>query len=132
MARSQGRETSRGLPVALGSAHPLRRGRHWKVVRLGSVVTALVMLGCAFGAALLGMYLRPRLPQQHLHDEPRDVVKLIMGLVATMAALVLGLLVASANASYERQPQELRELSTDVVLLDRTRALYGPDAQKLR
>src|SRR5262249_10903261 len=72
------------------------------------------------------------LPTQHLGDEARDVVKLVMGLVATMAALVLGLLVASANSSHQDQTRELRQLSADVMLFDRTLALYGPEAEAVR
>lgn len=93
---------------------------------------ACIVLGCSFGAALLGMYLRHALPARHLDADSRDVVKLVMGLVATMAALVLGLLVASANGSHDQQTSELRELSADIILLDRTLALYGPDAQVVR
>ena len=95
-------------------------------------VIAVVVLACSYAAALLGTFLHDRLPERHLDEESRDVVKLVMGLVATMAALVLGLLVASANASHDRQTSELRELSADVILLDRTLALYGPEAQSVR
>jgi hypothetical protein len=99
---------------------------------MGSLAIAALMLGCAYGAALLGMFLHERLPARHLDAESRDVVKLVMGLVATMAALVLGLLVASANASHDRQASELTSLSADIILLDQTLALYGPDAQPVR
>lgn len=93
---------------------------------------ALVVLVCSYGSALFGTFLQARLPKTHLGAESRDVVKLVMGLVATMAALVLGLLVASANASHDQQTSELRELAAGIVLLDRTLELYGPDAQPLR
>jgi len=99
---------------------------------MNSFAIAVVLLGCSFGAALLGIYLRARLPEQQLDGDARDVVKLVMGLVATMAALVLGLLVASANTAHDRQTERLREFSADIILLDRTLALYGPDAQTLR
>jgi len=99
---------------------------------MGPLTTAFIVLGCSYAAALLGMFLHGRLPERHLDADSRDVVKLVMGLVATMAALVLGLLVASANASHERQTSELKEISANVILLDRTLALYGPDAQALR
>jgi hypothetical protein len=99
---------------------------------MGSLAIAAVMLACSYGAALLGMFLHGRLPERHLDAESRDVVKLVMGLVATMAALVLGLLVASANSSHERQASELTSLSADIILLDQTLALYGPDAQVVR
>jgi hypothetical protein len=95
-------------------------------------VIAVVVLACSYGAALIGTILHGRLPDQQLDADSREVVKLVMGLVATMAALVLGLLVASANASHERQTSELRELAADIILLDQTLALYGPDAQALR
>lgn len=93
---------------------------------------ALVVLALSFGMALLGMYLNHALPERHLDAQARDVVKLVMGLVATMAALVLGLLVASANSSHDDQTRELRQLSADVMLLDRTLALYGPEASPVR
>jgi hypothetical protein len=99
---------------------------------MNSLVIALVLLGCSFGGGLLGMYLRSRLPAHELDGDSRDVVKLVMGLVATMAALVLGLLVASANTAHDRQNERLREFSANVILLDRTLALYGPEARTLR
>ena len=58
---------------------------------------ALIIFVCVFGGALFGMYLRGVLPEHHLSDASKDIVKLVMGLVATLAALVLGLLVASAK-----------------------------------
>jgi hypothetical protein len=99
---------------------------------MGSLAIAAVMLGCTYGAALLGLFLHGRLHERHLDGDTKDVVKLVMGLVATMSALVLGLLVASANTSHDRQASELTSLSADIILLDQTLALYGPDAQALR
>lgn len=99
---------------------------------MGSLVIASMVLGFSYMAALVGMLLHARLPKQHLDAESREVVTLVMGLVATMAALVLGLLVASANTSHDGQNTQLKELSADMILLDRTLALYGPDAQSVR
>jgi hypothetical protein len=99
---------------------------------MGSLGVAAVMLVCAYSAALVGMTLHGRLPAHHLDSESRDVVKLVMGLVATMAALVVGLLVASANASHEQQATLLTSLSADIVLLDQTLTDYGPGAQAVR
>jgi hypothetical protein len=59
-------------------------------------------------------------------------VKLVMGLIATIAALVLSLLIASANTSYDRQNSELKALSATIVLLDRTLEFYGPGAKVAR
>jgi hypothetical protein len=94
-------------------------------------VASLVFV-CSFGAALVGMVLYIRLPEHHLDSESRDVVKLVMGLIATISALVLSLLIASANTSYDRQNSELKALSANIVLLDRTLDLYGPGAKVVR
>ena len=79
---------------------------------MSSAVIASIVFGCSFGAALIGMVLHVKLPDHHLDGDSRDVVKLVMGLIATMAALVLSLLIASANSSYDRQSSELKTLST--------------------
>jgi hypothetical protein len=59
-----------------------------------------IVFACVFGGALLGVCLRAMLPEHHLSTESKDVVKLGTGLLATMAALVLGLLIASAKRVY--------------------------------
>ena len=78
------------------------------------------------------MVLHVKLPDRHLDQDSRDVVKLVMGLIATMSALVLSLLIASANSSYDRQSSELKVLSANVLLLDRTLKFYGPGAKEAR
>jgi len=93
---------------------------------------ASVVFGCSFGAALVGMGLHIKLPDHHLDAGSKDVVKLVMSLIASMAALVLSLLIASANTSRDRQVTQLRALSADIILLDRTLELYGPDAKAAR
>ena len=50
-----------------------------------------------FGGMLLGVFLRTRLPTHHLSDESRDAVKMGTAMIATLTALVLGLLIASAK-----------------------------------
>ena len=78
-----------------------------------------IVFACVFGGALLGMVLRRALPAHHLSTDSKDVVKLGMGLVGTMAALALGLLLASAKSAYDAQADELRQMSATVLLLDR-------------
>jgi hypothetical protein len=99
---------------------------------MSSIAISLITFAVVFGAALLGMALRAVLPQDDLTADSRDVVKLGMGLVATMAALVLGLLIASAKSSFDMQNVELTEVSSRVVLLDRVLAHYGPEAKEAR
>ncbi|MGH6857256.1 MAG: DUF4239 domain-containing protein [Methylocella sp.] len=94
-------------------------------------VSSMIFL-CTFAAAVSGMVLHKKLPDDHLSDDSKDVIKLVMGLIATMAALVLGLLIASANSSYETQSGELRQVSATIVELDGILAQYGPEANESR
>jgi hypothetical protein len=87
---------------------------------------------CVFGCALLGMLLSAVLPANHLNADSKDMVKLGMGLIATMTAILLGLLIASAKSFYDTQNSELTEMSAKVVLLDRVLAHYGPEAKEAR
>ena len=97
-----------------------------------SLTVGLIVFACVFGGALLGIFLHISLPEHHLGADSKDIVKLGMGLVATMAALVLGLLVASANGSYDAQSAELTRMSASIALLDRVLAGYGPETKDAR
>ena len=99
---------------------------------MSAMATGGIVFACVFGGALLGLFLRSILPDHHRSSESRDVVKLGMGLLATMAALVLGLLIASAKGSYDTQRFELTQLAANVALLDRVLAHYGPEAKDTR
>ena len=99
---------------------------------MSSIIVSLIVFAFVFGGALLGILLHAVLPPQHLSAESKDIVKLGMGLVGTMAALVLGLLVASAKGSYDAQSTELTQLSANIALLDRALALYGPETKETR
>jgi hypothetical protein len=99
---------------------------------MSAMTVSLIVFACVFGGALLGMVLRATLPSHHLTGDSRDVVKLGMGLVGTLAALVLGLLVASAKSSFDAQGAELRQLAADIALLDRLLAHYGPESKDTR
>ena len=99
---------------------------------MSPLAVASIVLICCFSAAVLGMVLHGKLPGHHLDGESKDVVKLVMGLIATISALVLGLLIASATSSYDRQVSQLKLLSADVILLDRSLEMYGPDAAEAR
>jgi hypothetical protein len=97
-----------------------------------SIKISLIVFACIFGGALLGILLHAVLPQHHLSAESKDIVKLGMGLIGTMAALVLGLLVASAKSSYDTQGAEMTQLSANVAILDRILAHYGPETKESR
>jgi hypothetical protein len=99
---------------------------------MNALATSAIVFVCVFGGALLGFWLRTVLPEHHLSPASQDLVKLGMGTIATMTALVLGLLVASAKNSYDTESRGLTEMSAKVILLDRILAHYGPEAQEAR
>ncbi|HEY6859059.1 MAG TPA: hypothetical protein VI358_04630 [Pseudolabrys sp.] len=94
---------------------------------LTCVIFALVL-----GGIFLGTFLRGALPGHHLTKETQDVVRLGAGLIATMAALVLGLLIGAAKASFDTRTNQVRQLTANVILLDNVLAQYGPETTPVR
>lgn len=93
---------------------------------------AAFVCGCIFLGALAGMAVRARLPESHLDKRTEDAVRIAMGTLATLTALVIGLLVASARSSFDTRASELTQMAGDVILLDRQLVHYGPDAGEVR
>ena len=93
---------------------------------------ALVVLAVVFASGLIGLHLRGILPEPHLHEDSVAMVRLCSGVIATLAALVLGLLVASAKANYDRVNDDVSHAAASILLLDRTLAQYGPDTREAR
>jgi hypothetical protein len=85
-----------------------------------------------FGGALIGLLFRSVLPEEHLSTDTKDVVKLGIALIATMAALVLSLLIASAKSTYDTRRNQLLQISADILLLDRVLANYGTETKDAR
>ncbi|PYK21557.1 MAG: hypothetical protein DME56_04245 [Verrucomicrobia bacterium] len=96
------------------------------------IVISVILFGGLVGAASIGRRVHRYVPQDHLSDSSRDSVKLAMGLVATMTALVLGLLVSSAKDAYDTRRSEVIQMAAKVAFLDRVLALYGPEAAEAR
>jgi hypothetical protein len=99
---------------------------------MNTTLTALIVFACLISAVLLGRGLRRLLPQEHLSADSRDVIKLAIGLVATMSALVLGLLVSSAKGSYDTERSEVIQMAAKVSFLNRILVAYGPEAADAR
>ena len=99
---------------------------------MNTTLTAVIVFGCLLGAVLLGRILRCILPEDHLSAESKDAVKLAIGLVATMAALVLGLLVSSAKGAYDTERSEVILMASKITFLGRVLDAYGPDAADVR
>ena len=99
---------------------------------MGPIAISWIMFACVFGGALVGMFLRATLPAYHQSAESKDVLKLLIGLIGTMAALVIGLLIATAASSYSTRRSEFTQMSANIVLLDRALAHYGPQTKQVR
>src|ERR1043165_7965294 len=99
---------------------------------MNATVFALVAFAAIFVAALLGMRLRAALPEHHLSEETKESVRVGVGLVATMTALLLGLLIASAKGSYDTQRTEVIQMAARIGFLDRALAIYGPETAQAR
>ena len=99
---------------------------------MSPIATSLITLACIMGGMLFGMFLRTLLPKHHLTDDSKDVIKMGTGMVATMAALVLGLVVASAKGTFDTLNGGVRQAGTKIIQLDRTMASYGPETREAR
>lgn len=99
---------------------------------MNSLWIAAMVVVCLIAGALLGTTLRAKLPERHLSQESLDVIKLATGLLATLAALVLGLLISSANTERSTVVRVVDETVASAGLLDRYLAAYGQDTQEAR
>ena len=99
---------------------------------LSALETTVLTLLVAVAAGVLGAWLRRRVPEHHLNEDTVSVMKLVLGLVATMAALVLGLLIASAKTTFDTQTADLQTLSVAVIRLDDALVSFGPEAAPAR
>jgi hypothetical protein len=99
---------------------------------LSALAAASITFVCAFGGALVGTYIRTILPPAHLSKESQDVIRLAMGLVATMTALLLGLVTAAARSSFDGVDATMRTNATNILTLDRLLARYGPETSATR
>lgn len=99
---------------------------------MNSLAIAATVLACVFGGALAGLFLGRRLPHDHLGEDAKDIVKLGIGVIATMAALVLGLLISSAKSTFDKMSDEVTLTAAKVIQLDRALARYGPETKAIR
>lgn len=96
------------------------------------LLMSLAAFVCIFAGTFLGIFVRRKLPDHHLSGDTQSIVRQGTGLIATLASLVLGLLIASANGRYEAENGHIKQLTAHFILLDNTLALFGPDADPIR
>ena len=99
---------------------------------MGDILVGAGVLAFVFGGALSGMLLGKVIPNQHLGTETRDIIRIVMAMLATLSAVVLGLLTGSAISSLAEREAELRNGAVHFIMLDRTLAAYGPETNDTR
>jgi hypothetical protein len=95
---------------------------------LSSLAVAGIALLCVMGGSALGMWLGGRLPEPHRNSDSRDAVKLATGMLSVLAALVLGLLIASVKNSFDTTDAQIRQFASTLIMLNQTLEDYGSDA----
>jgi hypothetical protein len=99
---------------------------------MNAIAVGIITFVCVFGGAVAGMFLRRFIPEHHLTVDAKDAIKMGAGLIATLSALVLGLLVNSAKNSFDDMNDSIIQTSAKVIMLDRAMARYGPQTQPIR
>jgi ABC-type amino acid transport system permease subunit len=85
-----------------------------------------------FGGVLIGRFAARRLPGQHLSSETQSAVTVSVAVIGTLAALVLGLMISAANSSFSARTDEVRQLSLQLIRIERNLRRYGPEADGAR
>src|SRR5260370_13309702 len=97
-----------------------------------TLIIGLIVLATVLAGAFAGVKVRDRLPRHHLTDETKSLVAVSTAVVATVSAVVLGLLISNANTSFTRLGGEVTALSAEILRLDHILRRYGPDAEPAR
>jgi hypothetical protein len=79
---------------------------------MNPVIVGMIVFACTLGSSALGMWLRTALPEHNLGDESKDTIKVGVGLIATLTALALGLVTASAKSSFDTLDSAVRSTAT--------------------
>jgi hypothetical protein len=99
---------------------------------MGALTLSGIIFMLTLGGIWLGTLLRRTLPRHHLNEHAKDVVRLGVGLIATIAALVLGLLIGAAKSSFDTQSTQVKQITANLILLDSILSQYGPEALPIR
>jgi hypothetical protein len=95
---------------------------------MSSIELSLLTLGCIVAGIVLGSLL----PGDKLNSDTKEAIRLGTGLIGTIAALVLGLLIASAKSSFDTQSGQIRQITANIMLLDVLLSEYGAEAVNAR
>jgi hypothetical protein len=99
---------------------------------MSEIGSALLVFALLLISAGLGVWVRPLLPEEHKAHETVQLIQLVIGMLVTFAALVLGLMTASAKASFDTESNDLRSFAADLIEFDTTLREYGSSTDEAR
>lgn len=99
---------------------------------MSSLAIACTMFGCVLTGTLTSMMIARCLPNHHLNSESKEVIKLGLGVVGTLTAMVLGLLVSATKGTFDAQSGTIKEIAAQVAMVDRSLSRYGKEAEPVR
>jgi hypothetical protein len=99
---------------------------------LSELSDAAILLLILLGGSAMGMLVRPFLSERHRSVETTDLIRLVVTMLVTFAALVLGLLTSSVKASFDTVDNDLRGVAIQLIQLDRSLRVYAAETVPAR
>jgi hypothetical protein len=97
-----------------------------------NIIIGAISFAAIFGGVLIGRHAARRLPGHHLNSETQSAVTVSVAVIGTLSALVLGLMISAANSSFSARTDKVRELSLQLIRIERNLRRYGPEADDVR
>src|SRR5215467_11461999 len=97
-----------------------------------NIIIGAASFAAIFGGVLVGQFAARHLPGHHLSSETQSAVTVSVAVIGTLAALVLGLMISAANSSFSARTDEVRQLSLQLIRIERNLRRYGPEADETR
>jgi hypothetical protein len=96
------------------------------------LLIAFIIFAFMLGGILLGSTLRVILPDDHTQADSKDILMASAGMMATLIALIIGLLVTSAKGTYDVTTLRITQVGAKIITLDYYLSRYGPQAKEVR
>ena len=99
---------------------------------MSALLTAFIIFAFMLSGIVLGSYLRVVLPDHHTQADSKDILMSSAGMMATLVALIIGLLVSSAKDSYDVTNSSITQGGAKIISLDYYLSRYGSEAKEVR
>jgi len=98
---------------------------------LSDLLHASLLLPLLFGSFVIGTLVQHRLPEAHRGPKTHEMLRLVIDMLVTFAAIVLGLLITNAKTTFDATGDDVRTYAIQIITLDQTLSSYGPEAAAL-